>query len=153
MSIFIIEVILIEIWCCFLWYSPMICSKKCWVWVLYKIIIFRCEMWMWDMKNLMWIWMCICRWICWEISNRWKCWFSLGFCIYIGRKWFGLWGGIWVVEWVKVLILVGFYDIGCDIGIWEDKLMKCLILLDFVGFCFNAWKLSWCVDNPAYRLL
>ena len=42
--------------------------------------------------------------------------FSWDFCIYIGRKWFGLWVWIWVVKWVKVLILVGFDDIGGDIG-------------------------------------
>ena len=42
--------------------------------------------------------------------------FSWDFCIYIGRKWIGLWVEIWVVWWVKVLILVGFDDIGCDIS-------------------------------------
>ena len=43
--------------------------------------------------------------------------FSWDFCIYIGRKWFGLVFGIWIVWWTKVLILVGFDDIGCDMGV------------------------------------
>ena len=36
--------------------------------------------------------------------------------------------------WAKVLILVGFYDIGGDIGILMNELVKCLILLDFWWF-------------------
>ena len=44
--------------------------------------------------------------------------FSYDFCIYIGRKWFGLWGGIWCVRLVKVLIFLWFDDIGYDIEIW-----------------------------------
>ena len=45
--------------------------------------------------------------------------FSLGFRIYIGRKWFGLWVLDWDLRWVKVLILVGFYDIWGDMGILD----------------------------------
>ena len=41
--------------------------------------------------------------------------FSWDFRIYIGRKWFRLCVGIWVRRLVKVLISVGFYDIGYDI--------------------------------------
>ena len=44
--------------------------------------------------------------------------FSWDFRIYIGIKCFELWVWNWAMWWVKVLILVGFYDIGCDIGIW-----------------------------------
>ena len=57
--------------------------------------------------------------------------FSYDFCIYIGRKWFELWIGIWCVGWVKVLILIGFDDIGCDIGIFGVKVSE---MLDFTGF-------------------
>ena len=79
-------------------------------WLLYRIIIFRCEIWK--------IW---CRFVCKfseKFGDRWKCGFFLGFCIYIGRKWFGFgfWDGVW--SWVKVLILVGFDDIGCDIEVF-----------------------------------
>ena len=41
--------------------------------------------------------------------------FFCDFRIYIGRNWFRLCVGIWVRRLVKVLISVGFYDIGCDI--------------------------------------
>ena len=44
---------------------------------------------------------------------------------------------VWIVgldlveRWVKVLILVGFDDIGCDIGIFGVKVSE---MLDFTGF-------------------
>lgn len=41
------------------------------------------------------------------------------------------WGG---VRLAKVLILIGFYDIGCDIGIFRVDGGKVGILLGFVGF-------------------
>ena len=53
----------------------------------------------------------------------------MGFCIYIRRKWFVLVFGIWIVWWTKVLILVGFDDIGCDIWI---KLVKSVKSTDFL---------------------
>ena len=40
----------------------------------------------------------------------------------------------WGVRWVKVLILVGFYDIGCDIEILGVDGWKVRILLGFGGF-------------------
>lgn len=76
----------------------------------------------------------------------------MDFCAYIGRKWFGLWVGNWEWRWVKVLILVRFDDIGCDIRVLEDKLVKCLIFKDFLKFCLSASKLSWCRDELAYVL-
>ena len=57
------------------------------------------------------------------------------FCAYIGRKWFRLCVGIWVRRLVKVLISVGFYDIGCDIGIFGWIGWKVGILVWVVGFC------------------
>ena len=68
--------------------------------------------------------------------------FSLGFCIYIGRKWFGLWVGIGVIGFVKVLIFVGFYDIRCDIWVFGLDSWKVGILVSFVGFYLGALKLS-----------
>lgn len=44
---------------------------------------------------------------------------------------------VWIVDWdwcegwVKVLILVGFYDIGSDIGVFVIKVSE---MLDFTGF-------------------
>ena len=44
---------------------------------------------------------------------------------------------VWIVvfdcglRWVEVLILVGFDDIGCDIGIFVVKVSE---MLDFTGF-------------------
>ena len=55
----------------------------------------------------------------------------MGFCIYIGRKWFRLWVWNWVSWWVKVLIFVGFDDIGYDIGDFGVKVSE---MLDFTGF-------------------
>ena len=43
---------------------------------------------------------------------------------------------------VEVLILVGFYDIGCDIRILISKLAKCLILLGLMGFLFRCLKMK-----------
>lgn len=63
----------------------------------------------------------------------------LGFYIYIGRKWFGLWVGEWNGKWVKVLILVGFYDIGCDIGIFGVDGGE-------VGILWGLWNFGWMVD-------
>ena len=37
----------------------------------------------------------------------------------------------WDLRWVEVLILVGFDDIGCDIGIFGVKVSE---MLDFTGF-------------------
>ena len=42
------------------------------------------------------------------------------------------------MEWVKVLILVGFDDIGCDIEIFDVDGEKVGILLGFVGFLFSG---------------
>ena len=64
------------------------------------------------------------------------------FCIYIGRKWFELWVEIWDGRWVKVLIFVGFDDIGCDIWILIGKLVKCLILLGLIRFLFRSLKMK-----------
>ena len=64
--------------------------------------------------------------------------FSWDFYIYIGRKWFEFVVGSWVVWWVKVLILVGFDDIGGDIGIFGVGGWKVGILLVFVGFWFRG---------------
>ena len=79
-------------------------------------------------------------------------WIFLGFCIYIGRKWFGLWICIWVLCWIKVLILVGFYDIGCDIGVFGVDGWEVGILLGLVGFCLWVLFLSLCRDELAYVL-
>ena len=40
----------------------------------------------------------------------------------------------WVEEWVKVLIFVGFDDIGCDIGGFGVDGGKVCEMLDFTGF-------------------
>ena len=39
---------------------------------------------------------------------------------------------------MKVLILVGFNDIGCDIRVLGLKCVKCLILLGLVGFWLSG---------------
>ena len=57
-------------------------------------------------------------------------WVFLGFCIYIGRKWFGLRVGNWDGKWVKVLILVRFDDIGCDIDWINYRASKSTDFLD-----------------------
>ena len=68
------------------------------------------------------------------------------FCIYIGRKWFGLVFGIWFVKLVKVLIFFGFDDIGYDIGVWGDVLS---IKHKKYRFFFVILRFfSWCVDKP-----
>ena len=65
---------------------------------------------------------------------------------------------VWIVDWdwdegwVKVLILVGFDDIGCDIGIFGLDGGKMGILLCFGDFGLSAWKLSLYGDELAYRL-
>ena len=57
---------------------------------------------------------------------------------------------------MKMLILVGFYDIRYDINILGLKWVKRLILLGFIGFFYlgvlGVLKLSWYVNKPAYRL-
>ena len=60
--------------------------------------------------------------------------------------------GFGVGRWVKVLILLGFYDIGCDIRIFEMDCWKAGILLGLVGFWIGVLKLSRFVDELAYRL-
>ena len=44
--------------------------------------------------------------------------------------------------WAKVLILVGFDDIRCDIGVLGLKWVKCLILLGLMGFLFSGFKMK-----------
>ena len=58
----------------------------------------------------------------------------MGFCIYIGRKWFGLCVGIWCVRLVKVLIFFGFDDIGYDIEKVSINLQKVLIFFVILKF-------------------
>ena len=62
----------------------------------------------------------------------------LGF-LYLYRKKV-VWIGVLdlVVWWVKMLNLVGFYDIECDIWILIGKLVKCLILLGLIRFLFRC---------------
>ena len=68
------------------------------------------------------------------------------FRIYIGRKWFGLLVEIWVVLWVKMLILVRFDDIGYDIGVCGDVLS---IKHKKYRFFFVILRFfSWYVDKP-----
>ena len=50
----------------------------------------------------------------------------------------------WGVWWVKVLIFLWFYDIGCDIEIFVVNGWEVWIL---VGF--GNYFLSWCVDESA----
>ena len=59
--------------------------------------------------------------------------FSWYFCIYIGRKWFGLCVGIGCVRLAETLIFMGFDDIVCDIGIFGVDGGKVGI---FMGFCW-----------------
>ena len=69
---------------------------------------------------------------------------------------------VWIVnvdlgmQWMKMLILVGFSDIRYDINIFGLKWVKRLILLGFIGFFYlgvlGVLKLSLCRDKPAYRL-
>ena len=66
----------------------------------------------------------------------------MSFCVYIGRKWFGLRVEIWIVWWTKVLILVGFDDIGCDIGIFGVDGGKVGIFMGFCGILFECLKIK-----------
>lgn len=50
-----------------------------------------------------------------NFSNRKKIGFSWGFCIYNRKKVVRVSGEFLELIWMKMLILVGFDDIGCDI--------------------------------------
>ena len=64
--------------------------------------------------------------------------FSWVFVFIIRRKWVWLCVEIGGVILVKVLILLGFYDIGCDIGILGVDIWKELILLGLMGFWLSG---------------
>ena len=87
-----------------------------------------------------------------KINNRWKCRFSWDFCIYIGRKWFGLWIGMRMGDGWKCWFLWGFTILCAILGFGKINWWNAWFYWVLWDFYLGALKWSWCVDNPAYRL-
>ena len=140
---FIIEVVLIEIWVDFLWFSLRIAGNKCWVWVLFDYLDMIRVLFFWyefDM-NLMvkkydfdrvvlfanFVWLksidftgVLNDW--WDV-NRWflMCYFIIKYSVFGGVRenalFIRVWGDFRVEYWWFLMVL---------------KVMKCLIFQGFV---------------------
>ena len=76
----------------------------------------------------------------------------LWFCIDIGRKWFRLWFGIGLWNGWKCWFLWGFTILGAILEVWGWMMGKWGFYWVWWDFGLGAWKLSLCIDEPAYRL-